>query len=257
MTLPDNVLTPIGNLRGQLTAGGMIPGVPVIYGETSGDTISFNMGVSNTIIPYLKFNLDAAGYDVVNITLGNGNIWDHVYEYGRINTTTGENAAAVGTRSKNHVSVRPSTSYYVKSTNDIYIIEYDSNKEYLRYRSYYSNRSYTTSNDAYYIRFYSVIADYYNFSINYPNSLTDLIMTPSMNITIDLPETISNGYIEIDNGNAIASDGINTYDLGQFLLYEFNGNNVIFSNSGSIIKCTYIVNTQQLLQWVYDNVYNP
>lgn len=49
MTLPDNILTPVGNLRGQLTSGGLIPGVPVIIGEASGAVATFYDGTVNPL----------------------------------------------------------------------------------------------------------------------------------------------------------------------------------------------------------------
>ena len=56
MILPENILTPIGNLRGALTSGGLIPGIPIVNGTASGNPATFNDG-TNTFLTSCKIEM--------------------------------------------------------------------------------------------------------------------------------------------------------------------------------------------------------
>lgn len=166
-------IIPVGNLKGKISTGGLVPGVPIWTGEASGNPVYFEDG-SNNIIDY---TIENAIENETIIYVRGINIFDEEIEIGRINTSTGEPAAAPGQRTKNYQRVKPNTTYYIKTSTNIHIIEYDENKQYLRYASSYANRTYTTSPDTYYIKFYSTNPDtgLDNTGVNYPATKTDYI----------------------------------------------------------------------------------
>lgn len=87
------------------------------------------------------------------------NQWNEQHEGGKISTSTGqdEGNSSQGERSVGYTAVFPNTTYYVLSSNNanIFFIEYNASKEFLRYNGYKKNATYTTSADTYFIRFYA------------------------------------------------------------------------------------------------------
>ena len=123
---------------------------------------------------------DLHGYDKPWPDGGGANIWDEEWEVGGINTTTGQdNTLTDRIRSKNYIPVTPNTEYrYVNGTNNLVVLYYDIDKNYLD-EYYYMNVNQdlkTTSANCYYIRFYMVGAygtTYNNdIAINYPATVT-------------------------------------------------------------------------------------
>ena len=75
MTLLDNILTPVGNLRGQLTAGGLIPGVPVIVGTASGNIAQLNLAANQSLMK-LQCEIGSKGYTDSTVTVCKKNLLD-------------------------------------------------------------------------------------------------------------------------------------------------------------------------------------
>ena len=123
-------------------------------------------------------------------------LWDEIWENGRINIEDGGNTSATGIRSKNHIFVIPNRPIYIKSPEYCFIVEYDANKQYVKYGNYFKDAVFTPSANTQYIRFYCTT-----------------ITTYSNNITFSLyysPEEGGEGYnqhygyvapIRIDTGN--------------------------------------------------------
>lgn len=146
-----------------------------------------------------------SGRNSVELVRNGVNQWDEEWEVGRISTTTGENTVAPGIRSKNFVPVLPSTAYFLTSPRRFYVIEYDVNKNYVRYAGNFTNAQYTTSANAFYIRFYQVDVTTYDndVSINYPSTDTDYHAYNGTTYPITLPNICYGGKIK---------DGVLTID---------------------------------------------
>ena len=146
------------------------------------------------------------GWDEVNVSVTGINIWDGITESGRIDTITGENVAAIGERSKNPVPVKPNKTIYIKSDNNIYIIEYGADKSYIKYSRYYTNTPFTTGATTHYIRFYSVVENGLSgVSINYPSTDTSYHAYNGQTYTIqfkdgDNPLIVYGGSLDVVSG---------------------------------------------------------
>lgn len=92
------------------------------------------------------------------------NQWDEEWEQGRINYTTGVNQPyASGIRSKNYIEAIPGSQYYVKYGlgGALFILEYDSEKNYLGVYTNAANNIVTIGSNTRYIRFYTTSGTQY------------------------------------------------------------------------------------------------
>lgn len=94
------------------------------------------------------------------------NQWDEEWEYGSINTSNGQNInSAVQLRSKNYISVFPSTQYYIKLHKQgigSFLYFYDANKGYITYTMISSSvlgLTFTTPANCRFIRFVALQDD--------------------------------------------------------------------------------------------------
>jgi hypothetical protein len=151
------------------------------------------LNLGSTASPYSPYKGETIPVQFRTNTI---NQWDEEWEVGRLNTSTGEPSQATGVRTKNFVPVKPSTSYYCKCPQKIYIIEYAQDKSYLRYYTWRENETYTSNSDAYYIKFYMVdITEYgHNVSINYPSTETSYV--PYLT-------TVYGGYLRINRDGSV------------------------------------------------------
>lgn len=79
------------------------------------------------------------------------NLWDEEWELGTLSASTGAKASSSNDiRSKNYISVKPNTTYYCNTANNIYF--YDKNKGFISYK-YVGTETFTTPPNAYYIMF--------------------------------------------------------------------------------------------------------
>lgn len=175
-----------------------------------------------------------SGRTAVTVTRTGVNIWDEELESGRINTSTGENTSAPGIRSKNFIPVVPSTTYYIKTPQILYVIAYDADKNYLRYSSYYKDENYTTQADVHYIRFYSVdISTYsHDISINYPSTDHNYHAYQGQSIEIQLGQTVYGGTLDVTTGVLTVDRAM--VDLGT-LAWAYTGA-FFYVNVGGMMK---------------------
>ena len=103
------------------------------------------------------------------------NLWDEKWELGTYDLNTGEpRPINMYFRTKNYISIRPDTMYFVYTgTQALYLFYYNKDYEYIRYDSSVGNVSITTPTNAFYMRFVDVRSDNYDpniipISINYP-----------------------------------------------------------------------------------------
>lgn len=111
--------------------------------------------------PKSYYAYDPGSLQSVNIAAGVNtgfNQWDEEWEKGLIDTTTGVNTSSNNNiRSKNYISILPSTAYYFNagsvgmSVNGAY---YDADKNYISALGGIANSIFTTPSNAHYMRFY-------------------------------------------------------------------------------------------------------
>lgn len=267
MTLPDNILTPVGNLRGQLTSGGLIPVLPIITGEASGTVASFPDGAEEPI-KSIDILISAASSEV-NIISNNINIWDNESEIGAYNNTTGLPQPITSlTRCKNPIKVTPSTSYYLNigTTSALNILQYDENLNYLGITYLIQNtssRAFTVSPNTYYIKFYFLGTTFSDIGINYPSTIDHYVEHHTIKYNISLPTTISDGYIHIEHNlgwTGYVYDNLTSTiytlqpeDIPHIItLYGYNN---IWSDVGDIINCKYIRDLNLTINLLWNAVF--
>lgn len=131
------------------------------------------------------------------------NLWDEVWEIGRINVNTGKNDNNVTStiRSKNYIPCRPGTKYFIKhsmGTNNLCLFFYDKHKNFISYGWKYSLEV-TVPDNCYYLRFYlhsTYGTEYHNdVGINYPASKSSYIPhTGNARIQITFPASGKNQF---------------------------------------------------------------
>jgi len=143
---------------------------PSVVGGVVFKNIQIELGsTATTWQPYSNI-CPISGWVGCEVTKCGVNIFDGLTEDGRYNISDGEPIAYSGTRCVNFVAIKPNTQYYIKCTDNVYVIEYDANKEFVRYKTYFNNSVYTSSADAYYIKFYLIVEGATGISINYPST---------------------------------------------------------------------------------------
>lgn len=95
---------------------------------------------------------DSAVTSVVN---RGANLWDEEWEVGSISTTNGTNVISnMQIRAKNQFRITPNTTYYFKGTSTYFnAFYYGINGVFVSYSAQIINNTFTTPNDAYYMRF--------------------------------------------------------------------------------------------------------
>lgn len=283
MTLPDNILTPVGNLRGQLTSGGLIPGLPVVYGEASGAIASFNMAADAYLIDLIT-NIEASqsgsgdpamdnirpitGYTEAEIHRADGvtpHIIDDAYilswsdnagivYFGEYNVITGELKVTYlklvldGSQDISSVNWRPaanSVGWYYNLNQNI-MCPPNINTQTSALSDKLKSESYINvfNNDIDSFALYAT-AGYERLCIRVKD--TSLTTKPLIN------DFLSNNPITIIY--PLSTPVI--YNLPPFPIKALEGDNEIWSDTGDINKVKFIVNAGDLLQWVYDNLYTP
>ena len=175
------------------------------------------------------------------------NQWDEEWEVGGYNGTNGnvwDVADRIRSKSTNYIAIKPSTTYYNKSTASIYFFYYDKDKNYISYDAISNNIAFTTPSNAYYIRFF-VNATYgttYNndICINISDTAKNGTYEPYTSTTYDFDSSkilrgipkLSNGQMHYD-GDVYESDGSVTrkygvVDLGTLDWSYYNG--VFYAN---------------------------
>lgn len=183
---------------------------------------------------------DLHGYDYPWVGGSGANKWDEEWEVGTFNPTTGADSGGTNNiRSKNKFPILGDTSYYVKTSANLWIMFFDADQnvitdfnpqgveKYENILNYY-NKIMTTPTNARYMRFYTVNTyggTYKNdIAINYPSSVTtyspysnecpiigwdeckvtvaDDVENPTVSnvYTIDLDGTRYGGYVDLVSG---------------------------------------------------------
>lgn len=85
------------------------------------------------------------------------NQWDEEWELGYYNVDTGVSGTSNSQiRCKNKIKVVPNTTYYIKTSGMLWILEYDADDIYLNKYISKTNQVFTTSANTRYIRFYAL-----------------------------------------------------------------------------------------------------
>lgn len=126
-------------------------------------------------------NRPISGWIAANINVTGANVWNEEWELGTINVSNGSEVPDdTRIRNKGFIAIKPNTTYhFVVPVDDGRIVFYDKNKNYLMQlpgSTIFTNKEFTTPNNAYYVRFSTIPAygiTYNNdISINYPTTDT-------------------------------------------------------------------------------------
>lgn len=162
---------------------------------------------STNFAPYSNI-CPISGWTECDLSRTGINVWDEVWEVGGINVSTGQNDSATNRiRSKNYISCKPNTSYYLKtsmSTDDIMMFYYKTDNTFIGKSAWLYNGVFTTPNDCYYLRFVtgSAYGTTYNndISINYPSTDTAYHAYNGNTYIIDLNGTRYGAHIDVTSG---------------------------------------------------------
>ena len=178
-----------------------------------------NAGLSaETYEPYSNI-CPISGWSAVNVSVSGVNVWDEEWEVGGYNGSNGnvwDVTDRIRSKSTNYIAIKPSTTYYNKSTASIYFFYYDKDKNYISYEAISNNITFTTPTNAYYMRFF-VNATYgttynHDISINYPSTDTSYHAYNGQTYTIDLDGTYYGIRVNpIDGSTEVVKVGV---DLG-------------------------------------------
>lgn len=139
------------------------------------------------------------------------NCWDEEWELGTINASTGQNdPSTTKYRCKNYIHVFPNTEYYFRATagTTYNLFFYDADKNFLSVTGKNANSTFTTPENAWYMRFYK-----YTNDTEYDNDIT-------LNIS-KTTGTPKNGDYVPYNGHTYALDSTKTL-RGRFYLDSNN-----------------------------------
>lgn len=158
-----------------------------------------------------------SGHTEVDVDHTGINVWDEEWEVGSIGDQ-GENIVAQRIRSKNFISVKPNTTYYMKSPRGLFVWGYDANKDYVRRVPGMGivSSTLTIPSDIYYIRFrpdndYGTV--YGNdISINYPSTDHEYHAYTGQSYTTQLGQTVYGGTLDVVSGLLTVTHGY--VDLG-------------------------------------------
>ena len=105
---------------------------------------------------YPEYNIgELISYNGSGIKTVGFNQWDEEWELGYYNPPTGKPSSSTDSiRSKNYIPILPNTNYYFKTNGaNLYVCQYDANKEFMGDRIGIVDRIFTTNSEAHYLRF--------------------------------------------------------------------------------------------------------
>ena len=144
------------------------------------------------------------GVDTVDTHIKGINVWDEEWELGLINRTTGEPESANNRiRSKNYINVLSDTDYYLSASTNIFIVFYDSDKNYISAPSGFYNAVFHSPANAEYMKFYTATGTttYNNdISINCPSTDHGYHAYAGGDFTTDLGRTVYGGVLDLKSG---------------------------------------------------------
>ena len=209
----------------------------VIIDSASGSIASFTDGADDlpmksavvNIEPIQEGSGDPSPENVRAISGRTGlgvNVWDEETEYGYYSAENGQAGSSINTqlRSKNYISVKPSTSYCFKKPNNLGdILFYDANKSYISaLLNVGSNRVFTTPGNCYYIRLNlgSVYGNTYNHDIglNYPATNTEYHAYKGSTYSVNWESeagTVYGGTLDVVSGKLMVDRAKITFDGSQ------------------------------------------
>lgn len=142
------------------------------------------------------------GWNEVNVQQTGVNLWDEETESGSINSLGQDTPSGTQIRTVGYVSVKPSTTYYLKTPKNVGLFYYDTSKTLISSALGTANTTFTTPSNCAFMRWY-FIPDYgttYNndTSINYPSSDHDY--HPYTGKLINLDWNTNQWDEEVENG---------------------------------------------------------
>lgn len=129
----------------------------------------------------LEKNSSATSYEpysgtTLSVTFPDGliNQWDEEWENGTYDANGEKSSNNNYVRSKNFISVKPSTEYYYKAPGSGRVVFYDNNKTFISRTQTVWDLAITTPENCYFVTFFVQGSTYnHDISINYPSTVTD------------------------------------------------------------------------------------
>ena len=219
-------ITLSNKLKGAVTmANTIINGGASPYPKSaSGDIITITDGAENTPLKSAVVNIEpvqsgSGDPSPTNIRPISGrtevvtqrtgvNVWDEEWELGIFNNTTGQKINNnSNSRSKNYISVLPSTQYYFKSTLNSRFFFYKADKTFISTQVIQMNTVLITPSNASYMMFQFGSTTYNNdISINYPSTDHAYHAYNGAPITTPLGRTVYGGTLDVVKGKMTITD---------------------------------------------------
>lgn len=218
------------------------------YGASSGVEVTISgLTISKTeqttYSPYENI-CPISGWESVDVYKSGVNVWDEEWEQGSLYNSTGlpNDSVTVYFRTKNFIPIKPSTTYYFKTSGDsLWRFYYDANKNFLSYAGGISNAADSTVAKACYMKFVNVSGNSYDssskpISINYPSTDHEYHAYNGQTITKDLGQTVYGGEVNPISGELVIDRAI--VDAGTLNWSKFSTAYITFGSTSlaSVIK---------------------
>lgn len=217
----------------------------------SGSIASFTDGADNipfkTLTAAIEPKQGGTGWDEVNVTRLGFNQWDEECELGTISTSDGEEADSSNSiRAKNFIRVLPGATYYIKSSDNLFINFYDSDKGFIQYYgSTISNTTLTIPDGAYYIRIWFKVA--YGTAYKHDTCISFSGTrngeyeayhgnTLSVNLVTVTGGAVSSGTLTVnsDGSGVVSVNGAGSYEFTTNQLTTLLGTNYVWCDAGEV-----------------------
>lgn len=149
-----------------------------------------------------------SGWTEVEVFDTGVNVWDEEWELGYYDRTTGLPVLEdynQQIRSKNFISVRPNTTYFINTPVLFRVLQYDADKNFIRADNKTQN-TLTTEGDCHYLHINSFSSPFYgttynhDISINYPSTDHDYHAYNGQTTTTSLGRTVYGGTVDLVTG---------------------------------------------------------
>ena len=163
-----------------------------------------------TFAPYSNI-CPITGRDSVTVVRTGVNVWNEEWELGTFNANGEPVTSNNNVRTKNFISVKPSTAYYFRVPSvGITAFYYDADKTCIGVFAVSSSQVKTTDANAMFMRFRTGALTTYNhdISINYPSTDHDYHPGNVQSVTVQLGTTVYGGTVDFTTGTMTVTDAM-------------------------------------------------
>ena len=163
---------------------------------------------------------EISGWESVETSVCGVNQWDEEWELGYYSGTTGLPVLEdynQQIRSKNFISVRPNTTYFINTPVLFRVLQYDADKNFIRADNK-TQSALTTEGNCHYLHINSFASPFYgltynhDISINYPSTDHDYHAYTATTHTTELGRTVYGGTVDLVKGTLTVTHGYQLFD---------------------------------------------